>query len=133
MWYGITGDSYIVDVRRTYEAEKLGNYLSKYLVKGMRQREEMEALGFLRRYSSSRNWPKPEMLRLRGTVMDRWLRLERSAERLGDEGRKLLESSKVAYLMERVGDDLVELLYGKAMKRTEIRKLERWLYDKNFS
>jgi len=126
LWYNITGDSYITDVRETYEAKRLANYLGKYLAKGFETRERLEELGFLRRYSSSRGWPKPEPLRLRGTVMDRWLRLERSNERLGDQGRALMESSQGAYLMERVGTDLAEELYGKQVAASELRKIERW-------
>ncbi len=129
LWYGITGDSYIVDVRRTYEPARLANYLGKYLAKTFVEREHMEKQGWKRRYSSSRNWPKPEPLRLRGTEMDRWQHMERSAERLFTQGRQLLESSQGAYLMERVGTELVEFLYGKSVAKRELRKVEKWLNE----
>lgn len=130
-WHAVTGDSYIVDVRKTYSARRLANYLSKYLAKGFKEREQLERLGFRRRYSSSRNWPKPKLLRLRGTEMERWIRIERTDHVLGILGRSLLAYSEKAYLMERVGDDLVVQLYGAVNQKRELKKLERWMYDKN--
>lgn len=127
-WKEVTGDSYIVDVREAYTPSRLCNYLAKYLVKGFQVRESLEGLGFFRRYSSSRNWPKPELLRLRGTEMDRWVKMERTDYRLGDYGHSVLKRSENAYLMERVGDDLVEKLYSGQRLKSEVRKLERWMY-----
>jgi len=63
-WYAVTGDSYIVDVRPIRSVYGIGWYLGKYLLKGFHDREEMVQLGFIRRWSASRNWPRVGKLAL---------------------------------------------------------------------
>ena len=77
LWYGITGDSYRVQVDRVYNAGGAGNYLSKYFAKTFTQHKEMAEAGFARRYSMSRNIPKLARLQLEGTKEKEWGRVER--------------------------------------------------------
>lgn len=66
-WKRITGDSWIVDCREAYNPKGVAKYLGKYLTKGMHMREEMERIGFARRWSASTSWPKPGTVELLGT------------------------------------------------------------------
>lgn len=62
VWLDVTdGSSYIVDVREIWGPAGLVSYLQKYFVKGMLIRDEMESLGFVRRWSRSRNWPSDRL------------------------------------------------------------------------
>lgn len=71
-WYGITGDSYVVDARPVLGAAGAGAYLSKYLVKGMDSRDVLLRLGFKRFWSCSRNWPRESPSQLLATYQRRW-------------------------------------------------------------
>lgn len=62
-WYAVTGDSWIVDVSSVRSRKKSGDYLGKYLQKG--DRFGLEALGFTRRWSSSKGWAGTGRIRLR--------------------------------------------------------------------
>ena len=100
LWHIVTGDSFVVDVRPVMSSANDASYLSKYLVKGMAQRREMVRLGFARRWSCSRNWPRPE-LKMRGTVDDAW----EPAKPPGKiSGRRNVEKA----LAESLGDPLLD-------------------------
>lgn len=75
MWWDITGDSYIVDARVVFDRPGAADYLVKYLFKSGGDREKLEDLGYTRRYSTARNWPRETKLVLRGTF-DEWHRVE---------------------------------------------------------
>lgn len=60
-WKEITGDSYIVAVRKVWNLPGAVHYMSKYLTKTFLNRGELEAMGFLRRWSCSRNWPRTDL------------------------------------------------------------------------
>ncbi len=77
LWYGITGDSYRVQADRVYNSAGAGNYLSKYFAKTFNDHMEMWDAGFKTRYSMSRNIPKLERMRLKGTQDLAWGRVER--------------------------------------------------------
>ncbi len=62
LWYQITGDSFIVDVRPVLWARGAASYVSKYLTKDMYDRSELWNRGFKRRWSCSRNWPSPQAM-----------------------------------------------------------------------
>jgi len=74
LWFDCTGDSYVVDARHVLGANGAAAYLGKYLVKGMVHRNILEELGFARRWSKSRNWPAKEVMQLKGTADDIWIR-----------------------------------------------------------
>lgn len=69
-WYKITGDSFVVDVKKTY-SEGVSFYLAKYVSKGFLDREELERRGFTRRYTTSRSWPSVRRRAL-GTILEAW-------------------------------------------------------------
>lgn len=71
-WFAITEDSWIVDARPVLGDKGAAKYLSKYLTKASTGRSALEELGFTRRWSCSRNWPRFEALRLRQTVGKGW-------------------------------------------------------------
>lgn len=60
-WLTVTGESFIVQVMDVAGAAGAASYLAKYLTKGVHQREELEALGFVRRWSCSANWPRTKV------------------------------------------------------------------------
>ncbi len=68
---GTCGASYVVDAVQVVSAGGAASYLGKYLVKGLVKRQALHRRGFARRWSSSRNWPKP-VLHLKGTEDGRW-------------------------------------------------------------
>ncbi len=126
-WYNITG-AYVADVQPVWNAHGIGNYMAKYFTKGFMAREAMEQKGFKRRYSSSRNWPKPRRLQTQGTADGAWL-----ATRLYDK-----RHMDVAYLNDRckvdrkanrlrpVGDDLALHLSSIQTKAALTAKFENW-------
>lgn len=61
IWLEVTGDSYIVDVQPIITGGGTARYLAKYLTKAADNQEGMEALGFKRKYSTSRKWPGGRM------------------------------------------------------------------------
>lgn len=71
-WYGITGDSWVVDCRPVWGASGAASYLFKYLEKGFAVRTDLEALGFKRRWSCSRDWPSPEKMQFAVTLAQGW-------------------------------------------------------------
>lgn len=108
-WLTISGDSYIIKVKPVLTPAGAAYYLTKYLVKGMLHREELERLGFDRRYSASANWPRGH-LGPRGTEEERWYGVQfvNPGYREGIEIAKLAESSKGHYLLDRVGDEYLQ-------------------------
>lgn len=77
LWLEETRDSYRVQVDKVYKPKGAGNYLAKYFAKGFEVHKEMVDAGFTNRYSFSRNFPRLESMRLRGTDEDVWSRVER--------------------------------------------------------
>lgn len=136
-WFEQTG-AYVVDVREIYNPSGLSRYLGKYLTKSFSIRERMANKGFLRRYSSSRNWPKAAQLRLAGT--DRGWKKVTIVREQGNLRRYYDEKVEVdakSPLMGRVGDDLSLALIerkGIAGKKKGLREVERLInVDKRVS
>lgn len=120
-WEQLTS-AFVVDVRKVYSAGGASGYLSKYLAKGFAHREELQALGFKRRWSCSRNWPRERQIRLRGTeqglwdtieIIPRWFRRKEMEERIS--------INKGADALERVGTDLGEMLRGAIRRRKGVK------------
>lgn len=112
-WLRITGDTEIVHAQQIYGAAEAASYVAKYLNKSFNDRTAMEAMGFARRYSSSRGWPAGQRLRLlesKGAGGPGWARR--------DLRNGLLEEGGEPSLLVRVGDAmLLELL----KRQTELR------------
>lgn len=123
-WLWATGDSFVVDAKEVYNPGGAAGYLTKYLVKGMVNHEELAELGFGRRYSSSRNWPRAEAIRLAGSqkgwesveIVPRWFRR--------NEMEELENYSRGKEAMVRIGDDLALVLTGAKKKKVFRKKLE---------
>lgn len=115
-WFAVTGDSYLVHAVPVHSGKGAGSYLGKYLRKGMQVRAELEALGFKRRWSSSRGWPGGGRIRLAQTLNGGW------AEIVYLPGHSRYDSSYPDGSKEpRVGEDVTLAL----AKRREQRRFER--------
>lgn len=60
-WRKATGDSFIVDVRPIRSYLGIAHYLDGYVTKNIHKREDLERIGFKRRWSCSNNWPRGEV------------------------------------------------------------------------
>lgn len=132
IWERVTGDSFVVDVSRVRSVVGAAGYMAKYMVKGYSDREALEWLGFMRRWSSSRNWPRGAALRLRGTEEGSWERISLSPPvppggRLpGFEKAALRTEKSECRNLERIGTDLgMELARMKEAQRLrrKVRKV----------
>lgn len=124
-WERITGDSFVVDVSIVRSAARSAEYVTKYLRKGWRARKLLEAFGYKRRWSSSRNWPSGVKLSLRGTVEGRWKRIN---VLMGAQGPVPEEEHPECRNIERIGTDLgVELDRKRQAKR--IGNILRRVYE----
>ncbi len=122
-WKEVTGDSFVVDASKVRHNGKAVSYVSKYVVKGFRDRKALEARGFMRRYSFSRGWPGVPRMQLRITELDGWRKVTpvslnylkmvypRIYEVVQDGGDSLA----------RVGEDVTELVWGSRETR-ELKK-----------
>lgn len=125
-WYQETG-AYVIDCQVVYNPRGIGAYVAKYVTKGFMIRDAMESAGFLRRFSMSRNFPRGERLRLRGTD-EGWRRVSfrpPSTYYRGFLERKVEADSK-RRKMERLGDDLT-LFFAernrKLARKAQLRKV----------
>lgn len=129
-WFKRTGN-YVVDAREVYSVGGAVGYLSKYISKGFMYRPRLEGLGFTRRWSCSRNWPRESKTGLRGSI-DGWESTEvvpRFFRPTQLKERELRDASK--HLMETVGDPLsLSLLQVKEVKGTlkQIERLKKHVY-----
>ncbi len=112
-WYKITGDSYVVDVRRVSGKFGAAAYVAKYLAKQYTgaDRDELEKRGFLRRITCSRNWPRGGQMQRRGTVNDSWVK---HSFHPGGGFKWWIDTSKNAPEAQQVGTDMAwELKYAR--------------------
>ncbi len=116
-WLRVTGDSYIVWVKKVTGEKGAAYYLCKYLTKGVINRHDMEARGFKRRWSTSDNWPKGKT-QLLGTEMDVWESVEYvSKHHYGtSQVKKEAKLSKGHRYLERVGNSNL-LTYSRALDK----------------
>jgi len=122
-WFERTG-AYVVDVRKIYSAGGVGGYLGKYLSKSFSKRQGLEEIGFKRRWSCSRNFPREKKIQLAGTRDGIWTNVVRipgwyRSEEM--EARSRVDESRAA--LERIGDDLGEVLRARSKFRTGVRKI----------
>lgn len=114
MWLESTGDSYIVWTTPVWSAAGAGGYLAKYMNKQMASRKRFKELGFDRRFSRSRNWPKIPVGMV-GTNQDEWSEVSftygKKIEELDGPAR---ESSP---LLEWAGDEHTEFIKVDRKKR----------------
>lgn len=115
------GESYIVDVRPIVTAKGTAVYLSKYLVKSMDDIKALKALGFTRRWSSSRNWPRQAEEGLKFRDWDEVIIRLPDGEAKEDLNA-LIKESEGAYLMERIDQERYEEMVKQA-KNSYIKKV----------
>lgn len=121
IWYGITGDSYVVDVTKVY-SDGIVNYLTKYLAKSMRggDRDILKARGMGRLWSTSRNWTRGSQMQRRGTVEGAWVStgFAYGKDRFSEQ---LVKRSSKHWALEQVGTDMAVALYKD-------REFQRYAY-----
>ncbi len=130
LWYEVTGDSYVVDVRPIIgDAKGVSLYLAKYLMKGAlgEQRQLLESIGFSRRWSRTRGFPWPEV-RLRGSVEDSMVSFEFISTRiLNDELENIVAASKGLSDLDLVSSESFMAISDQAAKKRKIKRIERLL------
>lgn len=128
-WREITGDSFVVDARPVVSADEAGWYMSKYLTKALGQRRVLAALGFSRRWSCSRNWPRGE-LRLEGSIDGAWYAGEfmSAAWRVGNEEFEArVAKDRDHGPMRRVGSREAMEFDSRRRRKREIKALRKVL------
>lgn len=125
MWYGVTGDSFVVDVRDVYNIEGACWYLSKYLSKHMygKKRKEIEEKGYSRRYMASGKWPRGAQMRRKGTVLKAWVDTGFS---YGPPNVELAEWSKDQPLMGQMGTDMAKELLDAKLTAKRMKQYGRF-------
>ena len=125
-WLSITGDSFVVDSRLILGPSGAANYLVKYLTKSFDSRSDLEALGFHRRWSCSRNWPSPQRLQFKHTRDGTWSSTHFISPKFSNERYLHARSldDQHSPLAERVGSPLAHLAEAKR-KRHNTKKLLR--------
>lgn len=73
LWLKATRDSYITYCMDVVGSKGIASYMSKYVTKEMISWSGMESVGFKRRWSCSRNFPRYEKLELFGTQAKSWV------------------------------------------------------------
>ena len=129
-WEGITGDSFVVDVSAVRHKAKTAKYMEKYLRKGFKDRGVLEALGYSRRWSCSRNWPRGHALRLRGSEEESWKEVIRvGVQDTVDYRHKVNavvgeDKDGDCPSVEQVGTDLALELFGTSRSNALIRRVK---------
>jgi len=122
VWESVT-KSYIVDVRPVSGMFGAAMYLSKYLIKGMsgHVRERLEELGYIRRFSRSRNWPDCDKMQRRGTVDRTWH--VRGFHR-GNMMRRVQATTHLLPEAEQVGEPYSQRFQKEKNARRAIRRMQ---------
>lgn len=125
-WYAITKDSWVVDCRAVWSAAGASAYIFKYLDKGFDDRAALEALGFKRRWSCSRNWPAPERMQYMVTMSKGWQHTQFYKRGINDDFLKeeVIRSERSPYAM-KVGTPLAEMYEGRVKKQRVKAMYER--------
>lgn len=123
IWQGITG-SYVVDATLVKGAGSVAGYMvSEYLQKGMYDHDELEARGFIRRWSASVNWPGGSRIVLAQTAMGGW----NYAQWIGGNTSRKGWAHDYAVSSERSRDPLLVRVGTDLAKKMSDRKKRRGL------
>ncbi len=135
-WYDITGDSFIVDCQIVRSVAGTAGYVQKYMSKSFQgERAAMESLGFGRRWSASRNWPRCRPIQLQGTEWEAWQTITRipgwkATQSTGPEDPPIPivdifedQEREAPWLMEKVGGDYYLELRRLSEKRKAIKEV----------
>jgi len=122
-WLAVTGDSYICHATPVIGRVGAGRYLAKYLGKTHAGREDLDSLGYKRRWSCSRDWPGGGRLRLHQTLHGGWRRTDFTT------GRSLAGiAATPPDLLIRVGENLTLELAAKRGLNRAVGRLERFAH-----
>lgn len=104
-WYKASQDSYVVDARQVLGAAGAAAYISKYLAKTLMSYSQLHMLGFTRRWTTSRNWPRLEGLQLVKSLNDEWVRTQFTSVRAGtsDALNSEVQRGKTSHMSQRTG------------------------------
>ncbi len=127
LWSDITGDSWIVHTMPVAGARGIGKYLGKYLGKSQLVRQELEQLGFKRRWSSTRGYSGGDRLRLRQTQEGGWKEVQWTPP----NRMALAIPDGPETLKERVGTDLAVALASRGNQHRIVTQLRRLLDAEN--
>lgn len=121
LWYGVTQDSFVVDVRDVTSPGGIAAYLAKYLSKSfMTGRYELLEKGYKRRYQRSANWPGGEKMQFKATLEENWVAQEFHSNPIEMPG-VLVDGTPAARrvgVLGRIGTEMAE----KYVRRSRIRK-----------
>lgn len=126
IWRLVTKDSFIVHVVPVTGAEGAGAYLAKYLAKDMDKRDQLLWLGFTRRYSRSRGWPKLDY-HLRGIVDKSHGTWYRGPEKEVD--KHYIAAAEKNPDLELAGDLVSMEMLASSKRKRRLREMNR--YDSN--
>ncbi len=118
-WYQVTGDSFVVDLRRVRGPVGASAYIGKYLGKQMYAVDEMERRGFRRRWTRSRNWPTADPLRFD----IEWVKSEHTVGLIPEDILPKLGTVGLEGI-DIVGDPVVLSLREKKLKYRKQKELE---------
>lgn len=124
-WFGVTGDSWVVDARKGSTPARLANYLGKYLTKSYYHRKDLEEMGFKRRWSCARNWPSPTKMETITAQEGGWDKTEMIKGYGNEMLRRRVEADKDSIALEQVGDLVAINLMNKNRKRAALAAVER--------
>lgn len=127
IWYKITKGSFVVDVEKVRSSEGAVGYILKYVSKTWTKWGELEAMGFKRRVTYSRGWPREPALKLAGTVEGvGWYRTQRYEIGKVDSGLfgGMVRMDDSHPKMELTGGtELGDNIRAKVKKRKDIKRL----------
>ena len=134
IWYDITGDSFVVDCQRVRSVAGTAGYVQKYMSKSFDgERRAMQDLGFGRRWSASRNWPRCAPIKLQGTEWEAWESVTRRhgtkasyseySEDLPVRMSELFldQEEDKPWILEKVGGDYNLAMRALSLKRKQIK------------
>lgn len=121
-WYGVTGDSYVVDVSRVKSHNRTASYIAKYLAKGQAGFQVLKDLGFGRRWSRSNSWPSGQ-LRLAATAREEWVH----QGFYGGNSKRLAALADIEHPLkrEKEGDELSKFFEGKMLHKIKGKEITR--------
>lgn len=123
-WVGVTGDSYMCFGTPVSDPQGAGSYMGKYMVKQFTE-ERREG----RRYTTSRDWPGGQKMRLRITEEGGWDYIRRwSASSMSSTvDLNKVEKERWPWLLDRVGDDLTRDIQRRNSRRAAERQFRKVL------
>lgn len=131
LWFEASGDSWVVDARAVLGAAGASAYLGKYLSKGLANREELERMGFVRRYSRSRGWPF-DRLKLVATLEKKWDTQDWHPKyKYGMIGEGGVERTSNSRLHDRVGTEVAEMLGKRVLRQAGLARIMRLSKDES--